>query len=147
MPLGGLATDLATEHGGIDANKCDVARQVGRLNVDDLQRASDCAYYATNAGSAASVNYDNLFHDLTTPSDERSPLDKPAVDQYVRSNFFAGEHFRDLDDYRVVMARRLSQQRFQSDRSLLWIWMKRLLLAVAVSWRPKDGMEGVLERS
>jgi transposase len=82
------------------------------------------------------------------PARVRSPLDKPAVDQYVRSNFFAGEHFRDLDDYRVVMARRLSQQRFQSDRSLLWIWMKRLLLAVAVSWRDRKMVwKGVLERS
>ena len=36
MPLGGLATDLDTEHGGIDANKRDGARQLGRLNVDDL---------------------------------------------------------------------------------------------------------------
>jgi hypothetical protein len=32
-----VATDLATEHGGTDANKRDGARQVGRLNVDDLQ--------------------------------------------------------------------------------------------------------------
>jgi hypothetical protein len=33
-----LATDLDTEHGGTDANKRDGARQLGRLNVDDLQR-------------------------------------------------------------------------------------------------------------
>ena len=32
-----LATDLDTEHGGTDANKRDGARQLGRLNVDDLQ--------------------------------------------------------------------------------------------------------------
>ena len=32
-----VATDLDTEHGGIDANKRDGARQLGRLNVDDLQ--------------------------------------------------------------------------------------------------------------
>ncbi len=37
LPLGGLATDLDTEHGGTDANKRDVARRVGRLNVADLQ--------------------------------------------------------------------------------------------------------------
>jgi hypothetical protein len=37
LPLGGLATDLDTEHGGTDANKRDVARQVGRLNVADLE--------------------------------------------------------------------------------------------------------------
>jgi hypothetical protein len=36
-PLGVVATDLVTEHGGTDANKRDVARQPGRLNVDDLQ--------------------------------------------------------------------------------------------------------------
>jgi hypothetical protein len=35
LPLGGL--ELATEHGGTDANKRDEARQLGRLNVDDLQ--------------------------------------------------------------------------------------------------------------
>ena len=35
--LGVVATDLVTEHGGTDANKRDVARQVGRLNVADLQ--------------------------------------------------------------------------------------------------------------
>jgi hypothetical protein len=29
LPLGGLATDLATEHGGTDANERDEARQVG----------------------------------------------------------------------------------------------------------------------
>ena len=33
---GVVATDLDTEHGGTDANKCDVARRVGRLNVADL---------------------------------------------------------------------------------------------------------------
>jgi hypothetical protein len=32
-----VATDLDTEYGETDANKCDAARQVGRLNVDDLQ--------------------------------------------------------------------------------------------------------------
>ena len=36
LPLGGLATDLDTEHGGTDANKRDGARQVGRLNVAGL---------------------------------------------------------------------------------------------------------------
>jgi hypothetical protein len=36
--LGVVATDLATEHGATDANTRDVARQVGRLNVADLQR-------------------------------------------------------------------------------------------------------------
>ena len=33
---GVVATDLATEHGGTGANKRDGARQVGRLNVADL---------------------------------------------------------------------------------------------------------------
>ena len=37
LPLRGLATDLDTEHGGTGANKRDGARQVGRLNVADLQ--------------------------------------------------------------------------------------------------------------
>ena len=37
LPLGGLATDLDTEHGGTDANKRDVARHVGRLNAADLE--------------------------------------------------------------------------------------------------------------
>jgi hypothetical protein len=37
LPLGVVATDLATEHGGTDVNKRDVARQVGRLNVAHLQ--------------------------------------------------------------------------------------------------------------
>jgi hypothetical protein len=37
LPLGVVATDLGTEHGGTDANKRDVGRQVGRLNVADLQ--------------------------------------------------------------------------------------------------------------
>jgi len=37
LSLNGLATDLDTEHGGTDANECDGARQLGRLNVDDLQ--------------------------------------------------------------------------------------------------------------
>jgi len=36
LPLRGLATDLDTEHGGTGANKRDGARQVGRLNVADL---------------------------------------------------------------------------------------------------------------
>ena len=36
LPLGGLATDLVTEHGGTGANKGDGARQFGRLDVDDL---------------------------------------------------------------------------------------------------------------
>ena len=35
--LGGLATDLDTEHDGTDANKRDEARQAGRLNIADLQ--------------------------------------------------------------------------------------------------------------
>lgn len=35
-PNVGLATDLATDHGGTDTNKRDGTRQVGRLNVDDL---------------------------------------------------------------------------------------------------------------
>src|ERR1700740_2769180 len=37
------------------------------------------------------------------PTRIRSPKDKPRVERcvrYVRSNFFAGEHFRDLDDCR-----------------------------------------------
>jgi len=33
---GVVVTDLDTERGGTDANMRDVARQVGRLNVDDL---------------------------------------------------------------------------------------------------------------
>ena len=33
---GVVATDLATQHHGTDANKRDGARQLGRLNVDDL---------------------------------------------------------------------------------------------------------------
>jgi hypothetical protein len=37
LSLNGLATDLDTERGGTDANKRDGARQLGRLNVDDLQ--------------------------------------------------------------------------------------------------------------
>ena len=37
VSLNGLATDLDTEHGGTDANKRDRTRQVGRLNVADLQ--------------------------------------------------------------------------------------------------------------
>ena len=37
LSLNGLATDLDTEHGGTDANTRDGARQLGRLNVDDLQ--------------------------------------------------------------------------------------------------------------
>jgi hypothetical protein len=36
LSLSVMATDLATEHGGTDANKRDGARQVGRLNVADL---------------------------------------------------------------------------------------------------------------
>lgn len=32
-----VATDLDTEHGGTDANKRDGARQVGQLNVADVQ--------------------------------------------------------------------------------------------------------------
>jgi len=31
-----VVTDLDTEHGGTDPNKGDGARQLGRLNVDDL---------------------------------------------------------------------------------------------------------------
>ena len=34
---GVVATDLDTEHGGTEANWQDGARQLGRLNVDDLQ--------------------------------------------------------------------------------------------------------------
>ena len=34
---GVVVTDLDTEHGGTDANKRDVARQLGRLNVAELQ--------------------------------------------------------------------------------------------------------------
>jgi len=34
---GVVATDLDTEHGGTEANWRDGARQLGRLNVDDLQ--------------------------------------------------------------------------------------------------------------
>ena len=37
LVLSVVATDLATEHGGTDANKRDLARQVGRLNVADLE--------------------------------------------------------------------------------------------------------------
>jgi hypothetical protein len=37
LPLGVVVTDLDTEHGGTEANKRDVASQVGRLNVADLQ--------------------------------------------------------------------------------------------------------------
>jgi hypothetical protein len=37
LPLGGLATDLDTKHGGTDANKRDGARQLGQLNIADLQ--------------------------------------------------------------------------------------------------------------
>jgi hypothetical protein len=37
LPLGVVATHLATEHGGTDANKRDVARQRGRLNLTDVQ--------------------------------------------------------------------------------------------------------------
>ena len=37
LPLGGLVTDLDTEHGGTDANKRDAARQLGRLSIADLQ--------------------------------------------------------------------------------------------------------------
>ena len=38
------------------------------------------------------------------PARVRSPRDKPRVErcvQYVRSNFFAGEYFRDIDDCRA----------------------------------------------
>jgi len=37
LPLGGLATDLDTEHDGTDANKRDGTKQFGQLNVADLQ--------------------------------------------------------------------------------------------------------------
>jgi hypothetical protein len=37
LSLNGLATDLDTEHAGTDANRRDEARQVGRLNVADVQ--------------------------------------------------------------------------------------------------------------
>ena len=33
---GVVATDLATQHHGTDANKRDGARQLGRLNIADL---------------------------------------------------------------------------------------------------------------
>jgi hypothetical protein len=33
---GVVVTDLDTEHGGTEANKRDVARQLGRLSVADL---------------------------------------------------------------------------------------------------------------
>jgi hypothetical protein len=36
-PLGLVATELGTDQGGTDANKRDVATQVGRLNVADMQ--------------------------------------------------------------------------------------------------------------
>ena len=36
LPLRGLVTDLATEHGGTGVNKRDAAKQFGRLNVADL---------------------------------------------------------------------------------------------------------------
>ena len=36
LPLSVVTTDLVTEHGGTDANKRDVARQRGRLDVADL---------------------------------------------------------------------------------------------------------------
>jgi len=36
LGLGGLATDLVTQHGGTGANKGDGARQLGWLNADDL---------------------------------------------------------------------------------------------------------------
>ena len=37
LPGSVVATDLATEHGGTDANKQDGAKQLGRLNVAGLQ--------------------------------------------------------------------------------------------------------------
>jgi hypothetical protein len=42
LPLGGLATDLATEHGGTDANKRDAVRQGGRLNVLTCSYETKC---------------------------------------------------------------------------------------------------------
>jgi hypothetical protein len=36
LSLNGLATDLDTEHGGMDVNKRDEARQVARVNLVDL---------------------------------------------------------------------------------------------------------------
>ena len=37
LSLNGLATNLDAEHGGTDTNKRDEARQLGRLNVADVQ--------------------------------------------------------------------------------------------------------------
>jgi len=37
LSLNWLATDLATEHGGTDANELDAVRQGGRLNLADVQ--------------------------------------------------------------------------------------------------------------
>jgi hypothetical protein len=37
LSLNGLATDLGKEHGGTDVNERDGARQLGRLNLDELQ--------------------------------------------------------------------------------------------------------------
>jgi hypothetical protein len=37
LSLSVVATDLATEHGGTDANKRDAVRQGGRLNLADVQ--------------------------------------------------------------------------------------------------------------
>jgi hypothetical protein len=37
LSLSVVATDLDTQHGGTDADKRDAARQLGRLNVADLQ--------------------------------------------------------------------------------------------------------------
>jgi transposase len=45
---------------------------------------------------------------VVDPARVRSPQDKPRVERcvpYVRSNFFAGEHFRDLDECRERAAR------------------------------------------
>mgnify|MGYP005803610745 CR=1 FL=1 len=50
MSLNGLATDLDTEHGGTDANKRDGARELGRLNVDDLQLLRPCVLQRTATG-------------------------------------------------------------------------------------------------
>jgi hypothetical protein len=37
LSLSVVATDLATEHGGTDANKLDAVRQGGWLNLADLE--------------------------------------------------------------------------------------------------------------
>jgi hypothetical protein len=58
LSLSVVATDLATKHGGTDANKRDVARQVGRLNVADLR------YKTQRSGE----DRDRLAHNLEVES-------------------------------------------------------------------------------